>query len=146
LKIGPELTTVEVGGQFGPVVEAIFTIDASRNMIKIVNACASYRQNVAKATFNIKNLTNPGYVVTSDSFAFEFSDIDSNAIAKTSGGIVYTTSPGSMYAQDLKWYASDYLISAPSEITFSLQPEHHTLTADVMIAITLPEEDFEELP
>ena len=43
LKIGPELTTVEVGGQFGPMVEAIFTIDASRNMIKIVNACASYR-------------------------------------------------------------------------------------------------------
>ena len=43
LRIGPELTTVEVGGQFGPVVEAIFTIDASRNMIKIVNACSSYR-------------------------------------------------------------------------------------------------------
>ena len=115
-------------------------------MIKIVNACASYRQNVAPATFNMKNLTNPGYVVSSESFKFEFSDIDGNGIAQTSGGIVYTTTPGRIFAQDLQWYASDYLISAPSEITFSLQPEHHTLTENVMIAITLPPEDFEELP
>ena len=58
-------------------------------MIKIINACASYRQNVAKATFNIRNLVNPGYVMTSDSFFLEFSDIDGNKIAKTAGGLVY---------------------------------------------------------
>ena len=124
-------------------MEAIFTIDASNNMIKIINACASYRQNVAKATFNIRNLVNPGYVMTSDSFFLEFSDVDGNKIAKTSGGLVYTTTPGTIFAQDLAWSATDYLISAPSEITFSLQPEHYTATEDVMIGITLPKEDFE---
>ena len=33
LEIGRELTTVEVGGQFGPVKEAYITIDKTRNMI-----------------------------------------------------------------------------------------------------------------
>ena len=120
LGIGPELTSVEVGGQFGAVKEALLTIDASQNMIKIQNACESYRQNVAKATFKIRNLVNPGYVMTSESFYLEFSDVNGNPIAKTTGGLVYKTTPGSIFAQDLAWLASDYLISAPSEITFSL--------------------------
>ena len=98
LEIGPELTAIDVGGQFGSVREASITFDASLNIIKIRNACLSYRQNAAKATFKIRNLVNPGYVMTSESFYLEFSDANGNQIAKTSGGLVYSTTPGTIFA------------------------------------------------
>ena len=42
----------------------------------------------------IEALINPGYVVTSESFFVEIADTNDNAIVKTSGGLVYTTTPG----------------------------------------------------
>ena len=41
--IGSEFTSVTIGGLFGPIREAIFTIDATRNLIKIDGACLTYR-------------------------------------------------------------------------------------------------------
>ena len=146
LGIGPELTEIEVEGQFGARRLARFTIDANLNLITILDACTQYHHNVAPATFRIKSLVNPKYVMTSESFYVEFSDINGNAIAKTTGGLTYTTTPGTIYAQEFDWFPSDYLISAPSEINFLLQPEHLTETEDVMISITMPKEDFETLP
>ena len=43
LVIGESLTRVMISGMFGSLREADITIDASRNLIKIDNACMSYR-------------------------------------------------------------------------------------------------------
>lgn len=87
---------------------------------------------------------NPGYVITSDSFIIEISDVDDNPIVRTSGGIVYTTTPGDVMIQS--WYASNRLVSAYSEISFSLQPLNPTPNSDVRVILYLPKEDFEEIP
>ena len=87
---------------------------------------------------------NPGYVITSDSFFVRIRDIDGNEVVHTSGGMVYTTTPGTMNVGD--WYASNRLVSALSEITFSVQPLNPTATKDVQIKLILPTEDFELLP
>ena len=94
LVIGPETTRVIIGGLFGSIRDADIRLDAARNMIKIDNACRDYRQNAVKASMEIEALINPGYVVTSESFFVEIADTNDNAIVKTSGGLVYTTTPG----------------------------------------------------
>ena len=97
LKLGPEMQKVVIGGMFGSVREADISLDASQNLIHIDNACMTYRQNAAKASFDISALVNPGYVITSQSFQISISDIDSNPIVETSGGIDYTTTPGALF-------------------------------------------------
>lgn len=97
-----------------------------------------------KASFELKALVNPGYVITTDSFIIEISDNNDNPIVRTSGGIVYTTTPGEIYVQS--WYASNRLVSALSEITFSIQPRNPTPTSDVRIILYLPSDDFEGVP
>jgi len=91
------LTRVMISGMFGSLREADITLDASRNLIKIDNACMSYRQNVAKASFELQSLINPGYVITSDSFYIEIADVNGNQIVRTSGGLAYTTKPGKIF-------------------------------------------------
>ena len=77
----------------------------------------------------IEALINPGYVVTSESFFVEIADTNDNAIVRTSGGLVYTTTPGEVLIQP--WYASNRLVSAYSQLTVSLQPINPSPTADV---------------
>jgi hypothetical protein len=120
LFIGPGLSIVIIGGQFGSVREAQFILDADQNLIKIAGACPNYRQAFAKATFEIRSLRNPGYVTTSESFYIEFSDRNGNKIVNTTGGLVYKTTPGTIQVQ--QWFASNRLVSSQSEITFSVQP------------------------
>ena len=43
LFIGPDLTSVVVGGMFGSLRDVPYTLDASRNLVKIAGACRSYR-------------------------------------------------------------------------------------------------------
>ena len=62
------MTQVILKGMFGSRRRAEITLDASRNVIQIARACQTYRQNVARASFEISALVNPGYVITSDSF------------------------------------------------------------------------------
>lgn len=97
LVIGESLTRVMISGMFGSLREADITLDASRNLIKIDNACMSYRQNVAKASFELQSLINPGYVISSDSFYIEIADVNGNQIVRTSGGLAYTTKPGKIF-------------------------------------------------
>ena len=87
---------------------------------------------------------NPGYVITSESFKIEISDKDGNRVVKTTGGMLHTTTPGSMIIRD--WYASNRLVSSLSELTFSVQPLDPTSSSDVQLKLRLPEADFEELP
>ena len=53
LAIGADFEHVKVGGMFGPLRDATFTVDATRNLIKIDRACLSYRQNAAPAYFEL---------------------------------------------------------------------------------------------
>ena len=66
----------------------------------------------------MKSFVNPGYVITSDSFFIEIRDKDGNKIVETTGGMVYTTTPGAIQVKD--WYASNRLVSAFSELTFAV--------------------------
>lgn len=104
----------------------------------------NYRQNAIPATFELKNFKNPSYVITSDSFYLEINDKDGNKIVETTGGMVYTTTPGTMKVGD--WYASNRLVSAFSELTFSVQPLDPTVSSNVQVKLSLPSEDFEVLP
>jgi len=144
LVIGPEMTRVTISGLFGSIRDAEITLDAELNRIHVQNACLSYRANVVKAVFELSALVNPGYVTTSESFFLEVSDANDNKIVKTSGGMVYTTSPGSVKVNS--WFASNRLVSALSDITFSVQPFNPSPAADVQIKLYLPREDFEEVP
>ena len=58
--------------------------------------------------------------------------------------MVHTTTPGSMVVKD--WYASNRLVSTPSELTFVVQPLDPTSSSNVQIRLKLPQEDFEVLP
>ena len=80
LFIGADLLDITIGGLFGSLRQATFTVDATRNLVKIDRACLSYRQNAIPATFELKSFINPGYVITSDSFYIEIMDKDGNKI------------------------------------------------------------------
>ena len=54
LRLGAEMDRVIIGGMFGSVRDADISLDASRNLIHIDNACRTYRQNAAKASFEIE--------------------------------------------------------------------------------------------
>lgn len=82
--------------------------------------------------------------MTSESFYAIFKDASGNAIAETSGGMVYTTTPGSMNVP--AWFSSNRQVSAPAEITFALQPLNPTQATQVQIILYLPLSDFEVLP
>ena len=60
--------------------------------------------------------------------------------------MTYTTTPGTMFAQDLQWYAANRLVSANSEITFAIQPANPSQSGNVQIKLAMPAADFEELP
>ena len=49
LFIGPDLTSVKIGGMFGSKRQAFFSLDTTRNLIKIDQACMNYRSNIVKA-------------------------------------------------------------------------------------------------
>ena len=51
-------------------------IDAKQNKIKISNACLSFSENTLPATLLIENLTNPGYVTSTESFKIKITDRD----------------------------------------------------------------------
>ena len=70
------------------------------------------------ATFELKSLLNPGYVITSESFYLEIRDRNGNKVVKTSGGMVYTTTPGTIDVPE--WYSENRMVSFPSELTFAL--------------------------
>jgi len=85
-------------------------VDANTQSIKIVDACPVYRENLGRAVFLLSQLQNPSYVVNTESFIVEFADKDGNPIAVTSGGVNYTTRPGSIGVYP--WAASNYLVTA----------------------------------
>ena len=59
---------------------------------------------------------------------------------------MHTTTPGTILVKEGKWYASNLVVSALSELTFSVRPLDPTSSANVQIKLKLPSEDFEELP
>ena len=86
-----------------------------------------------KAYFELDGFLNPGYVITSESFAFKIVDANGNKVVQTSGGMVHTTTPGTMNVRD--WYASNRLVSALSEIQFAMQPLNPSLSPDVQMKV-----------
>ena len=76
LTIGPELTQIYLSGIFGIFREAEFVIDAKQNKIKISNACLGFSENVLPGTILIENMTNPGYVTSTESFKIKLTDRD----------------------------------------------------------------------
>ena len=129
---------------FGSLRNADVTADADQNLIIINDACPQYMQNAGSATIKISSLRNPGYVITSDSFYLEIRDANGNKVVKTSGGMVHTTTPGTIDVPE--WYSENRLVSFPTELTFSLQPTNPTQSDIVQIKLGMPPEDFEVLP
>ena len=76
LTIGPDLTEIYLSGIFGFYRDAEYIIDADENKIKISNACNSYSDPIMSGMILIRDILNPGYVTTTDSFYLKFTDAD----------------------------------------------------------------------
>lgn len=78
-----QLTDIQVYGIFGYQRSVKFSIIGAKRLIRLQDACISYREASSPAVIIISNLKNPPAAMWTGSFTVTIRDIENNPIAKT---------------------------------------------------------------
>ena len=118
-----KLTSLNAFGSLKDYTESAgnLGVNVNENSLTLNGACETYIEDNKVATIYMRQLKQPNYEKTTDSFRIFINSGNKSNIAKVDSGVTFTPLRGSL---EMSNSVSLTTVQEPTKVTFQLVPEH----------------------